>query len=135
VVAKATATNSFGTSQESEVNQSGALIETLPHKPANAPTRGVLTYETQIQLEYHPLVDEETGGSPILSYVVLWDEGLGGSLVARLGDVTPNLETSVIINTGISSGVEYRFAIYAQNAHGDGPASDSMTVLAATVPS
>jgi hypothetical protein len=55
--------------------------------------------------------------------------------VARLGDVTPNLETSVIINTGISSGVEYRFAIYARNAHGDGPESDSVTVLAATVPS
>jgi hypothetical protein len=77
----------------------------------------------------------ETGGSPILSYVVLWDQGLGGSLVARLGDVIPNLDTSVIINTGVSSGVEYRFAVYARNAHGDGPESDSVTVLAATVPS
>lgn len=48
MVAKVTATNSFGTSEESEVNQSGALIETLPHKHANAPTRGELTHETQI---------------------------------------------------------------------------------------
>jgi hypothetical protein len=135
VVAKVTATNSFGTSEESEVNTSGALIETLPHAHANAPTRGALTHETQIEIDFQALVGAETGGSPILSYVVLWDDGLGGSLVARLGDVTANLDTSVTFTTGISSGVEYRFAIYARNAHGDGPESASVTVLAATVPS
>ena len=43
VVAKVKATNSFGTGTESDVNTSGALIETVPHKPAAAPTRGTQT--------------------------------------------------------------------------------------------
>jgi hypothetical protein len=57
------------------------------------------------------LVGDETGGSPITSYVVLWDQGLGGSLVALLGDASPNLDTSVTFNSGIVSGEPYVFAV------------------------
>jgi hypothetical protein len=73
IVATVTATNAFGTSTVSAVNTAGALIETVPHQHASAPTRGSLTYETQIHLEYAVLTGGETGGSTITSYVVLWD--------------------------------------------------------------
>jgi len=56
VVAKVAATNSFGTGIESDVNEAGALIETVPHKPDSSPTRGPQTHESQIHLEFEPLV-------------------------------------------------------------------------------
>lgn len=119
-MATVTATNAFGTSDPSEANTVGALVETVPHQHASAPTRGALTYETQIEVEYAALAGVETGGSPITSYVVLWDQGLAGALTPLLGDSSPNLETSVTFNTGITSGETYVFAVFGRNAHGDG---------------
>jgi len=135
VVAKVTATNAFGTSDESDPNSSGALIETVPLQPAAAPTRGALSGETQIQLDYAGLTGDGTGGSALLSYVVLWDAGLAGAFAPVAGDTSPNLETSIVITQGISSGVEYQFKYLGRNAHGDGAESDVVSVLAATVPS
>jgi hypothetical protein len=106
VVAKATATNAFGTSTESAPNTAGALIETTPLAPA-APTRGSQTHETQIQVDYAGLSGADTGGSTILSYVILWNQGAGGSFVAVAGDTSPNLATSITVTSGISSGGEY----------------------------
>ena len=51
------------------------------------------------------------------------------------GDSSPSLDTSVTFNTGISSGETYVFAVYGRNAHGDGPQSATVSILAATVPS
>lgn len=45
VVAKITATNVQGTSVESSLNAIGAFIETVPHAPISAPTRGINTNE------------------------------------------------------------------------------------------
>jgi hypothetical protein len=69
----------------------------------------------------------------------MWDAGSGTrrrrlqTLVPILGYSTPNLLTDVTI-TGLTSGTSYIFTYYATNAHGDGPHSDPVTVLAATVP-
>jgi hypothetical protein len=68
--------------------------------------------------------------------VVLWDQGNGGTTFTPIvGDSTPNLLASIIINTGISSGETYRFKIKGRNTHGDGAESDAGSILAATVPS
>lgn len=107
VVAKVTATNYFGTSDASVPNTEGALIEVVPHKPTAAPTRGELTDERQIHLEYAALEGTATGGSVILSYVVLWDEGLAGDFSPIVGDTLPNLLTSIVITQGVTSGVVY----------------------------
>jgi hypothetical protein len=61
-----------------------------------------------------------TGGSPITSYVILWDQGLGGALSVLMGTTTPNLSTDILITTGITSGTNYTFAYYGRNAIGDG---------------
>ena len=67
--------------------------------------------------------------------MVLWDQGLGGALTPLLGDSSPNLDTSVTFNTGITSGETYVFAVFGRNAHGDGAQSATVSILAATVPS
>jgi titin len=132
VVAKVQATNAFGTSTESTPSTAAALVEVVPHKP-NTPVRGALTHETQIELTYDTLTGVATGGSPILSYVVTWDQGTG-NYVTLAGDSTPNLATTVLFTTGISSGGSYNFKIFGRNVHGDGAESDPVTILAATVP-
>lgn len=49
------------------------------------------------------------------------------------GDTTASLMTDYII-TNVTSGTYYKFTYRARNTHGDGPESDSVTILAATVP-
>jgi hypothetical protein len=111
----------------------------VPHIPSSAPSRGSNTGETQIELILTPLTGTNTGGSPITSYIVLWNSGSGSTMSILLGDIIPNTLTTVLITTGISSGNTYRFAYYARNIHGDG--WDSVTalpyvdILAATKPS
>ena len=105
--ATVTATNAFGASDPSPLNTGGPRVEMAPHRPASAHARGALTGETALRLELAPLTGDETGGSPILSYVVLWDAGLGGDFAPVLGDASPNLLTSVSISSGVASGVVY----------------------------
>ena len=98
------ATNTLGDSQPSLPNSGGALIETVPQTPASAPARGEETGEAQVQLLYTPLAGSATGGSPITSYIIWWDQGQGGALTALAGQTAPNLALSLIISTGIASG-------------------------------
>lgn len=86
-------------------------------------------------MDYPALSGLATGGSAISSYVILWDAGLAGTFSPVLGDVTPNLLTSVSLTSGITSGEVYQFKFLGRNAHGDGAESGVMSVLAATVPS
>jgi len=68
-----------------------------------------------------------------VSYILSWDYGLGGTFVSLYGDTTASLLTDYII-TNVTSGTYYKFTYRARNTHGDGPESDSVTILAATVP-
>lgn len=86
-------------------------------------------------VDLSPLTATATGGSPILSYVLLWDAGTGAALTPVVGDATPNTALSVTVTTGVTSGTSYVFAYKARNAHGDGAQSATTTILAATVPS
>jgi hypothetical protein len=72
---KVTATNGFGTSDISVVDLTSVkAVQTVPHKPLAAPTRGeLLTTQTQIQVLIEAFATEQTGGSQILSYIVSWD--------------------------------------------------------------
>lgn len=79
-------------------------------------------------------MESETGGSSITSYVVSWDKGLGGAFTDLSGHETNDLSTDLIYLTDISSGVYYQFKYRARNTHGDGPDSDSFTILSATIP-
>lgn len=66
--------NQYGLSELSEFDVALAKsVETVPHKPVQAPTRGSLTSQTQIQLIVYPFEEDKTGGSQITSYQILWD--------------------------------------------------------------
>ena len=73
VQAYVTATNTYGTSTQSLVNTLGALIEVVPHKPPTLIRKGWNTNENVIEIFYDALTGLTNGGSPILSYVILWD--------------------------------------------------------------
>jgi len=75
-----------------------------------------------------------TGGSAITSYVVYWDQGLGGGFSILTGDPTPNTSTNILVTSGISSGTTYKFKYLARNAHGDSGFSPEVSIIAATVP-
>ena len=80
-----------------------------------------------------------TGGSPITSYVILWDQGLGGALSILIGETTPNLSTDILITAGITSGTTYTFAYFGRNALGNGwdgvTSLPEVKILAAVKPS
>ena len=69
-----------------------------------APVRGADTEENELHITFDELVGTETGGSDILSYVVMWNEGSGDTFVNVIGDSVANLETSVFISAGVTSG-------------------------------
>jgi hypothetical protein len=74
-----------------------------------------------------------TGGSAIISYVISWDQGLGGDYTDISGDLVNSLLTEQIYQD-TTSGVYYNFKYRARNVHGDGPDSDLITIVAATIP-
>lgn len=129
-----TASNIYGTSDLSEiVDSSIKYVQTVPHKPAQSPERGALTSQNQVKVVINAFTSLETGGSAVLSYVISWDAGLGGTYSDLSGDLVNSLLTEEIY-TGLTSGVYYSFKYRARNVHGDGPDSDPITIVAATVP-
>jgi len=68
VVAQVRAKNAIGWSAYSTVNVAGALIQTVPHAPAAAPTEGAATDDTQIVINWAQLTGSETGGATITDY-------------------------------------------------------------------
>lgn len=75
-----------------------------------------------------------TGGSPIISYELQMDDGLGGQFNEVVGFTTPYTLNSRIITSNIDSGRQYRFRYRAQNIHGFGDFSPETTILSATIP-
>lgn len=87
----------------------GAIIQVVPHKPPAIPRKGWNTNENVIEIFYDALTGVLTGGSDITSYVVMWDQGLGGAMSVLRGVATPNLALTVLLDSGITSGTIYKF--------------------------
>lgn len=62
----------------------------------------------------------QTGGSPILSYIVSWDSGTGGAFTPLSGHDVNSVESTKLYIVNINSGVYYKFKYKARNIHGDG---------------
>ena len=94
----------------------------------------VVGYDEQsIQLELTPLSGDETGGSSILYYAIVWDMGSNGLI---WDDYTIMTSNSYFVNVnGLSSGHPYRFKYKAQNIHGWGLESPEVAVTAMSYPS
>jgi hypothetical protein len=83
----------------------------------------VVTYnsEDRIELQWTPLVDPSTGNSNILSYNLLFDNGISSGAIDI--ELTDSLVTEFTAG-GLSEGVSYSFQVRAQNVYGYGPLSD-----------
>lgn len=77
---------------------------------------------------------QETGDSAITSYNLEWDQGNGNSVFTELvGESTPyTLLTHT--ESSLTAGVTYTFRLRAENAHGFGDYSSTLSVLAAEEP-
>lgn len=100
---------------------------TIPSQMA-PPTRGSTTTESQITLNWVALTGASTGYSPILSYIVYWDNGSG----------TPNIQLTNSLVTSYTviglTGTSYIFTVAAVNIYGQGPPSTPVTIVPSSVP-
>ncbi len=76
-----------------------------------------------------------SGGTPITTYKIWWDDGLGGAsstFVQKVGST--GLVTTYTLNSGVVTDKVYQIAVRAANAIGDGPLSSSISIRAASIP-
>lgn len=106
-----------------------------PAQPLQAPVSDALvTNESRIKVEFGPQADDENGGSPILSYELQMDDGIGGNFTSLIGGSKDSLETTFTISTGITEGGIYRFRFRSRNVNGWSLFSDIRYIKAATIP-
>jgi hypothetical protein len=75
------------------------------------------------------------GGTPITTYKIWWDDGLGGatsSFVEKVGST--GVVTTFTLSSGIVTDKVYQIAVRAVNAIGDGPLFSAITIRAASIP-
>lgn len=114
-------------SQESEA----MLLAGVPAKPSAGPTRLDATSNTQISVSINAVTT--TNGSPITSYHIDIDNGMGGSYTEIQGYTSNSLALTATKALGIYQGLYYRVRYRAKNAIGWGDYSDVTYVLSARV--
>jgi hypothetical protein len=131
VQAKARAHNQFGWGDYSDHNTTGAKIQSVPEIP-DAPTRGTLTSESQIELLWTTLDPTKQGDSTMLSYSLevfrdpTWE--------ITIGFTSNSLATRDVVSSLIVAGNNYKFRIRAKNIHGWGAYSAESTIRASDRP-
>ena len=94
VVAKVRARNAFGYGHYSEPNVSGATVQVEPSTVA-APTLDIeVSSLTSIKLDWAALTDDDTGGSPITSYELQWDDNTNGLTFSSLKGEEGSLDSA-----------------------------------------
>lgn len=135
VKAKVQARNVNGWGPISTENTVGALIEVEPHQ-MQQPQNGDGTSQSQIVVNWEALPDlESKGGVDVISYNLQWDKATNGQEwfdVIGHNPVSLDLTTTQTVN--IVGGSWYQFRVRAENIHGLGPFSDSISIKAAQIP-
>jgi hypothetical protein len=63
------------------------VLAAVPDTPADKPTADAsFTNQTQLKVDYGPLLATENGGSDVLSYELQMDDGIGGDFASLLGN-------------------------------------------------
>ena len=108
------------------------LVADKPADPTNAPTRNALTSKSTIVVDITTI--STVNGSPILSYHVEIDDGLGGSFREVQGLTTNSLSLTATYSNGIYAGRNYRVQYRAKNIIGWTDFSPIGSILAAYLP-
>lgn len=129
------AQNSIGDSAFSEVNTSGATIETVPAQMA-APTIDYSASSlTQITVDWVALTAaEDIGGNTIDTYHLEYSSDAGSTWNTIQGDVGAESTATSGVQTGLTGGNSYVFRVTAHNDHGYGTTSATSTFITGTVP-
>jgi hypothetical protein len=106
VVARVSATNSYGTSTVSSDNTSGATIRQEPFA-MSTPTYSAIS-ETSITVDWTALTAPDNGNSDITTYNLYWDSGTGTSSIS----LTDSLVTTYTVS-GLTAGTTYLFKVRA----------------------
>ena len=119
---RVTAVNEKGASATpSDTSAGDATAKTVPAQMASDTiVRGQETSEYQVHVQWSELATEvETGGSPITSYNLQWDQGTdGGSWTDLVGSSSNYALTEFTVSDGIVKGTTYLFKIRARNIYG-----------------
>jgi hypothetical protein len=108
------ATNKMGTSAYTQIE--GVPVETVPLKPP-AVTQGDQTTDTQIHVTWNEIVTlTETGGSPILSYRLDWDDRSDKTVWYTLVGYDSAYLGLTWVQTGALPGETYSFRMQVQNS-------------------
>lgn len=75
-----------------------------------------------------------TGGSPITSYALYWDNGLSGLYFSPLVGINSLNMIQTFTATGLTSGQSYQFKYKVFNAFGGSGFSSTVTQIAFTYP-
>ncbi len=112
------------------------VLSGIPIQPSLSPTRNDLinTSKSSIIINVNPFTTSaETGGSPIVSYELQRDDGMGGAYVSLYGSSVFSLSTNYIDNN-IILGNTYRYIYRARNVNGWGPFSNPSYIKAIVSP-
>lgn len=109
-------------------------LASAPFKPTDSPVSDVtITSDDTIKVTYsNP--EPNNGGSAIISYELVMDDGMSGAFTTINGLESNSLLTTFTVTESIIKGRRHRFRYRAKNVVGWGPYSDDSFILAATVP-
>jgi hypothetical protein len=125
------AVNVVGDSVDSST-LAGIIAATPPSVPLNFVRNGLVTpVATSITVSWD--IPSSNGGSPVTGYKLYWDQGVGGLPTTLLVTTTASIKFHTV--DGLTKAHSYIFKVLAVNAVGDGPATASLTLLAAQAPS
>lgn len=107
-----------------------AKILRVPDIPINFANVPSVTTGTRIGLQWQS--GPESGGSPVLDYTILYDQGLGGTTnyITLIANLAPTSYTLI----GLTVGTTYQFKISARNEVGSSEYSTPISILAAQQP-
>lgn len=99
-------------------NGVGADIRVVPHEPVLAPYRGTSTGIDQVEVIIAPLLGTQTGGSPITSYYIQFDDLSNGVDWLELQGFTTQSTALSLIKSGLITNKVYQFRYKAKNIFG-----------------
>ncbi len=128
ILAKISATNSFGEQTLSPANPAGALVRRVP----DAMSTVTLTASTRdsMTVSWSALSGSASGNSAVTAYELRWDSGSGSTIYL----LSESLSTSYTV-TGLTAGITYKYKVRAKNIYGYGAYSTDASFIASDVPS
>lgn len=130
---KVTAYNAGG--READSGAVAMVLASEPDSPTTAPVNDPTVTSASVIKVTYGIPAPDNGNSPILSFALEMDDGLGGEFKKLVGFTSNSLLTTYTISNGIVKGREYRLRYRVRNAIGYSGYSPIAIVLAASPPS